>query len=282
MKEDYDKVKTHLLSVKKNSILLTKHFFFNLEWWKQRVRMVTPKGDTHENNIYLLHCFVATDDDFKKFYNEDVKKYFEDFEKKCRDGLFEELDDVDLFRNVGVDCYGLDLWIRLRGSNRAENMHQKMKGTIGFWTVGAEIGYYLLVLLSYRYNISTGIKRYGDINFGNPYLHIIDRIQIRVQQIYDVLIFENYQNISLKIGDNNFVSVGIGELNYSDLYVTKGEPDERIKNRDILFMAKKMKLAMSPLPISHRNEIKIFNNFMKDHHILNQNNINRLAIEYKK
>ena len=39
---------------------------------------------------------------------------------------------------------------------------------------------------------------------------------------------------------------------------------------------------MPLVPISHRNEIKIFNDFMKDHHVLNQNNINKLAIEYKK
>ena len=102
---------------------------------------------------------------------------------------------MDLFRNVGTDSYGLDLWISIRGSNTAENTHQKMESTIGFWTVGAEIGHYLLFLLSHRHNISSGIKRRGDTNFGHPCLHIIDRNQIRIQKIYDVLVFEKYQNV---------------------------------------------------------------------------------------
>ena len=121
------------------------------------------------------------------------KKYFEDYENKCRDGLFEELDDVDIFRNVGVEYYGLDLLIRLRGSNRDENVHHKIKSTIGFLTVGAEIGHYMLGLISHRHIISSGIKRWGDNNFGHPCLHVIDRIQIRILKIYDVLVFENYQ-----------------------------------------------------------------------------------------
>ena len=85
--------------------------------------MITPKGHIHASNIPFLHCFVVTDDAFKLFYNEGVKKYFEDYENKCRGGLFEELDDVDLFMNVGVNSYGLDLWVRLRGSNRDKNVH---------------------------------------------------------------------------------------------------------------------------------------------------------------
>ena len=63
-----------------------------------------------------------------------------------------------------------------------------MKSSIGAWNVGAEVGHYILVLLSYRYNISTSISRCGCINFGMPYMHIIDRLQIRVQQIYNILI----------------------------------------------------------------------------------------------
>ena len=128
-----------------------------------------------------------------------MKKYFEDFENKCKDGLFEELDNVDLFRNSGLDSYGLVFWIRLRGSNRAENVHQKMKSTMGFWTIGSECCYYPLVLLIHRHNITSGIKQSGDTNFSHPCLHIIDRNQIRIQKIYDVLVFENYQNVSLKL-----------------------------------------------------------------------------------
>ena len=52
-------------------------------------------------------------------------------------------------------------------------------------------------------------------------------------------------------------------------------------HKDVLFMAKKMKLVMPTLPISHPHEMKVFNDFMKDYHVLNQNNVNKLAIEFK-
>jgi hypothetical protein len=45
-----------------------------------------------------------------------MKKYFNAFEKNCPEGKFADLDDVSLYRHVGVNSDGLDLWIQLKGS----------------------------------------------------------------------------------------------------------------------------------------------------------------------
>ena len=74
----------------------------------------------HGNTIHLLHCVVTTDPALKDCYNEEVKKYFEDLENKCRDGLFKYLGDVCLFLLVGADSTGLNMWIRLRGSKNVK------------------------------------------------------------------------------------------------------------------------------------------------------------------
>ena len=79
----------------------------------------------------------------------------------------------------------------------------------------------------------------------------------------------------------NFDLIGLGELKYSEQFVEKGEVDERIRVRDIRFMAEKMKLRMPPLPISHWEEIKIFNYFMKENNTLSNSKCVELAELYK-
>ena len=63
---------------------------------------------------------------------------------------------------------------------------------------------------------------------------MINRIQIETQFIFDVLVYDNNQNISLKISKHIFISVGIGELHYSEFHVTKGELDNITKTRDVI------------------------------------------------
>ena len=105
---------------------MTEHYYHNREWWRRRVRMVTPNADLHASNVMMIHSLVQNEPGFKEYYTDDVRLYFDSFEKKCRDGLFEELSDVNLFQHDGTDSNGLYLCLRLRGSNRAENLYHKM------------------------------------------------------------------------------------------------------------------------------------------------------------
>ena len=91
------------------------------------MRMLTPSAAQHANSIKLLHSFIQNEPVFSEQYTEDANIYLNNFESKCREGMFEELSNVCLFRRAGVDTNGIDLWIRLRGSNRCENAHQKRK-----------------------------------------------------------------------------------------------------------------------------------------------------------
>ena len=153
-----------------------------------------------------------------------------------------------------------------------------MKSSIGASNVGAEIGHYILVLLSCRYNISTGISRCGNIDFRMPCMHIIDRLQMRVQQICNIIVWKKHRNLTLSLSNDSFVSFGIGELHYPEPFVSKGPPDSRIVVRDITFIALKMKLAMPPMPISHPHEIKIFNDFIKQNPSFTSTSMSTLAL----
>ena len=57
-----------------------------------------------------IHHFVRTNNVTKKYYTKDLQQYFINFEDKARRGLFEELNDVNLFIYRGTDKNGLTLW----------------------------------------------------------------------------------------------------------------------------------------------------------------------------
>ena len=132
--------------------------------------MPTYEPDAHANNVKMVHIFIAENHVTKKFYTPDLTKYFDKFEKNCREGKFADLHDVSLYRSVGIDSDGLDLWIRLKGSVRCENIHKSMRTAMGPWGVGATVAHYLLVLICYNYNVNTGICRNESLS--NPFANI--------------------------------------------------------------------------------------------------------------
>lgn len=216
---------------------LYNHFFFNKEYWRERVRMVTPPAEQHASNIRKIKMFFEDNEIMNEYYDKDVEDYFSKFEDKARRGLFDEIEDVSLFRFKGVDSNSLTLWHCLISSTRAENLHQHMFNCIGPHAVGAEVARYLIVLLAFRYNISTGISRCNHPDHGHMYLNLIDRIQICTQQLHNILLYPNHPNVSLFKPVKNFVAVGIGPLSYNEDYVDIGLPHKELKG-EVKFIAK--------------------------------------------
>lgn len=260
-KEDYKAV-TEILR-RKGVQNFEEHFYHNKEYWRERVRMFCPPCVAHARQMSLIHAFFASNEATKPFYTEEVKEYFEEFERKCRLGYFQELEDVSTYKWNGRDSDGLSLWLRLRGSNRCENYHQKMECAIGSWIVGPMLAHCILLILTYRYNANANVARCNGIDFHHYELDLIDRIQIRMQQLHNVIVFDNHVNSSLMQTDPTFISVGIGPLHYSSDFVAKGTPSDELKS-DLRFIAEKMNVICPPLPIAHRDEKRIFNDFYKN------------------
>jgi hypothetical protein len=186
---------------------ILRHFYFNREWWRRRCRMYTPDPEAHARRIRLIHHYITDTEPLKEYYTDDLRKFLVGFEKECREGLFEELGDVALFQWDGKDFNGLDLSIRFRGSNRAENIHSKMSVAFGPWGVGARTAHFVLLLVSYRYNVHTGIRRCNDHNFGHTWLHYIDRIQSRILNIFGVDVYPRHMNLAQFQPIENFVAI---------------------------------------------------------------------------
>lgn len=117
----------------------------------------THKADEHAHWIKAVHAYVRKH--MAEYYDKDLEDYFTKFEQRCREGWYEELGDVCMFRHVGVDKYGLALWIRLRGTVRPENVHSRIQVALPPWGIGPRTAHWLLVCLSYRYNVNAGVKR---------------------------------------------------------------------------------------------------------------------------
>lgn len=239
------------------------HFHFNRKWWYRRVRVYPPTAEKGARNIAAIREMIENTDAFKSAWPK-LEKYLDDLEQMCQEGKLAECYDVSLYQWDGRDSHGLDVWLRRRGSNRSENMHQKMRVAFGPHGVGAEVGHFLLLLVTYRYNVNSGIRRKGNHNFGMPYHFLIDRIQIRMVQLFGHEIFPQHTNQTLFQPIEGFVAVGVGPLNYDERYVEEGEPHENLSG-DMRFLAKRMKLVGPPLHISTYEERRIFNSFMRNH-----------------
>lgn len=278
-KDDFDSVFEYLLQAKKVASVeqALEHFHFNKEWWRRRVKMPVRPANKHAAAVSIVHKLVK--ESMNEIYDDALKSFLDRLELEAQHGKFEEVDDVEIFKCVGRDSNGLDLYLRNRGS-RAENLHQKMKSVFGNYCVGAQAGHYLLVLTSYRYNINVGIARRDEQDFGHPWHFLVDRIQIRTQQIYGFNLYPQHKNVQLAPSVPGHVAVGIGPLCYDPDYVDTGECHQNLRG-DMRFLAEKMNLVLPPLPLSHRDEHKIFNDYVKAHPSMKAADFRALARDFK-
>ena len=129
---------------------------------------------------------------------------------------------------------------------------------LGPWGLGVKTAHFVLLLLCFRYNVTSGIARCGNHDFGHFWLYLVDQIQLRIQELYNVQVYPNHANMLPFDYEVDHVAVGIGPLSYLPEYVTSGPPHPLLKG-DIKFLAERMHLTLPPLPISSSTEKKIFN-----------------------
>lgn len=278
VKEDFDQMREYLRNHRNITDMdeILDHFCYHRHFWRERVRMPTYKPEQHARNIRWVHDVVENDVDLKRVYDEEMKKYFDSFERKCAEGLFAELTDVKRFIRIARDSYGFDLWIRLSGSTRCENFHMLIRRAMAPWGIGVELAHYILLYIAYKYNVNCGIKRMGNHDFGHWHLDIMDSLQAVIQDIYNVAVFPRHVNVSLSNPIEGFVAVGIGPLSLSKRFVTPGPPSPRLK-RDTAFLARRMGVQLPPLQPSGKAEFKIMKKFWINHPRLTRSNCEELA-----
>ena len=184
---------------------------------------------------------------------EDLQTYVNSFQN----GSLSESPDDD-YSDDEVDSDGLDLWLRRRGS-KAENFHQKMHAAIGPYGIGVESAHYLQVILAYNYLVNAGTRRCDKPNFGHSMLHLEDRIQSRIAEIWGVLPFPNRINVS-EYQPLDFISVGVARLSFDEAYVKKGEPADHLKG-DLRFYATRSGVKYPPLPPVTKEEFGMIRQF---------------------
>lgn len=75
------------------------------------------------------------------------------------------------------------------------------------------------------YNVNASIRRLNAHNFGHPWLHIIDDIDLFGRKLYNgVALYPRHANALLYKGVPDFVAVGIGPFEQNSNYVAQGEP----------------------------------------------------------
>ena len=256
---------------------ILNHFFFNRDWWGRRVPAYTSKADKHGDDIDLIRHFCTKE--LKEYYTHEQDEYLKKLARWCREGHFEEVLDISMYQYDGVDSFGLRLYLRKRGSSKTENFHQKLAIAFGAWSIGAQTGHFLMVLVAYRYNVRTAIRRCNAHDFGHTHLHLIDRLDLLIQDIWGVRLYPRHTNVSLFEGVQDFVSVGITPLSCDDRFVKRGSPDPRLRGQN-RFMAEMQGVECSPFPVAKYEEHKMLNQFLQRHPKPSQAEIEQLCIEY--
>ena len=277
--EDYANI-TRVLEEKHNirgKVEVLRHFYHNREWWRKRCRVYTPSAQEHGDLIDEVHGFVQKEDLLRNHYTPELRQYFLSLSQKCRSGKFEELPDVSLYQYDGTDSNGLNMYLRKRGSTKAENFHQKLWAAFGPWSIGVETGHHLMLLVSYRYNVHTAIRRCNAHDFGHTHLHLLDRIDLRLQELFGICVYPRHFNVLLFDGVKNFVCAGISPLLCDERFVKRGLPDSRL-NGDLKFMAQKQQVQCPPLPIATQIEHKMFNDFLRRHPKPTKKQLEELAV----
>ena len=254
--EDYDDVTNFLAS--KGVDDFSEHFMFNIEWWKKRVRMLTPEPARHASNMITIKAFVE-----KQFEElpQDLLDYIEKVATHAERGDFQMIRDMHSFHHIGIDGNGLNLYVTNRGTNLNENFHQKLKVSIGPWAVGAASAHIIMNLLTLRSNVHARIKRHGDPNHGHPYLWFIDKIQIKLQSLFGFSLYSDHINVYV-VKDTKFLPIGIGPLSNDSRFVECGKASPNLKG-DLAFVAEKMGLVFPLIPMSTIDEMKLFTKHIK-------------------
>ena len=74
-KEDY-KALTEILR-RKSITNYDEHFYYNKEYWRERVRMFCPKGSAHAREVALIEIFVRDNQSTKECYTDELKLWFQ-------------------------------------------------------------------------------------------------------------------------------------------------------------------------------------------------------------
>jgi hypothetical protein len=127
-----------------------------------------------------------------------------------------------------------------------------MPVAFGPWSMGIRAGHYLL-LICYRYNVATRIHRCNAHDFGHMWLHYMNHIYSRLQELYGESGYPQHINLSLFEPLKNFVSIGIGPLFFDEAYAKSGEAYDCLSG-DLLFLTMWMMVKCRPLPPSSPEE----------------------------
>ena len=236
---------------------IENHEYYNRSYWNERIRRATPPPATHSKNVHAVMLLCLGDDILKGHMTEKVVQWFETFHDNAAKGMYHTPNDVPQYICVGQDADGLNLYRSTFGTNLNENLHQKYADLVGPFAVGVQVAHYLTVLRSYRYNISIGISRAGEPDFGTDRQELVDEAQHWIIRIFGVMAWPGHRNLLDFEGSNDFVPVGVGKLPLDPELVHFG-PAKKGLSQDYAFMCDRMQVVLAPLPPSTAAEYKLF------------------------
>jgi hypothetical protein len=156
-----------------------------------------------------LHEFVKK---LTSSYDARVADCFDAFERERKEGLFDELNDLQMCKKKdGQDSDGLILCLsRHDGSNIAKLWHRFLMLAICPTVRGPKLAHCLMVFATTHFNVNRRVVRCGEHDFGHPWHELMHRIQMRHMQLFGCNMFPKHKNLVLTGTVPDFAAVGFG------------------------------------------------------------------------
>lgn len=239
------------------------HELYNHEYWHKRVRRGTPAPQKHASNIRSVKKYIENDSNFAEYLKENPKllEWFDKFAQNAEQGMYQLPNDLQLYRCIGTDSDGLNLYASDLGTNLNELVHKLLADLLGPYGVGVKTAHVLVILRCFRYNISVGISRGLEPDFGTDRHDMVDLTQHWIMKIFGILAWPNHRNLLDFDPPKDCALVGIVPLHHDDEDIQTCDEISPDLSKDYTFYCKSMN-AYGPLPCSTYEEFKIFSQEM--------------------
>ena len=224
------------------------------------------------------------DGNLKEYWTDQLETWFDTFIANAKKGIYYLPFDMDVYRLHSIDSDGLNIYTTDLGTNLNETLHQKYSDLVGLCSTGIEQADNLLVLRSFRFNITIGIGRYGEPDFGTDRHDIVDKTQHWILHSFGIYPWPTHTNLLDFQPTSNSTLVGLRPLPLDPNHVTFAEVASASLPRDHAYLSRKLAVSVAPIPVSNQAEYRLYSsqltNIFKEGRNPGVGDWNKIACEF--
>ena len=184
---------------------IANKMYFDVDYFRQRVPRFVPPTKLHYRRVCAVYAVYGKLKDMKTglpLFNANSWKHANNVLKEILAGNTADPPGMVFYHQAldkngepRFDEHGMELIVRNRGTNDAECVHKQIITTYGSWSTGPEVFDCMLSVFRHRYNHNVAARRRpGFPTLGHYDTHLIDELQLLVEQNHNKLLYPHWSN----------------------------------------------------------------------------------------